>query len=114
MLPSAFDGLLSFNRDETRVRFEKELISNNTLPQEVFSKATRMMEEVLVEQMKDAILSKEHFVLETPLSHPDYWRYIDLFERNGYQIQLNYLCLDKVSDCIARVGTKGKGRGTLC
>jgi len=53
--------------------------------------------------MKKAIASKRHFVLETPLSHPDYWRYIDLFENSGYQIQLNYLCLDKISNCVARV-----------
>jgi predicted ABC-type ATPase len=44
--------------------------------------------------------------LETPLSHPHYWAYIDLFEKSRYQIQLNYLCLDKVSDCIARVGQR--------
>jgi predicted ABC-type ATPase len=56
--------------------------------------------------MKQAITIKSHFLLETPLSHPDYWRYIDLFENNGYQIQLNYLCLDKVSDCTARVGQR--------
>jgi len=62
-----------------------------------------MIENKLVEDMKIAILSKQHFVLETPLSHPDYWAYIDLFERNNYQVQLNYLCLDKARDCIARV-----------
>lgn len=32
--------------------------------------------------------------------------YLDLFKKNGYQIQLNYLGLDKVSDCIARVGQR--------
>lgn len=61
------------------------------------------MEEKLVAEMRDAIQHKRHFVLETPLSHADYWRYLDMFERAGYQIQLNYLCLDKVSDCTARV-----------
>ncbi|HEY4324679.1 MAG TPA: hypothetical protein VGN20_11860 [Mucilaginibacter sp.] len=56
--------------------------------------------------MKKAILKKRHFVLETPLSHADYWKYLDLFENNGYQIQLNFLCLDKISDCVARVGQR--------
>jgi predicted ABC-type ATPase len=65
-----------------------------------------MMEEKLVGEMKRAIAHKDHFVLETPLSHADYWKYLDLFENNGYQIQLNYLCLDKVSDCVARVGQR--------
>ncbi len=64
------------------------------------------MEEKLVGEMKKAIANKSHFVLETPLSHADYWKYLDLFENNGYQIQLNYLCLDKVNDCIARVGQR--------
>ncbi len=65
-----------------------------------------MMEDRLLDDMKNAIRLKNHFVLETPLSHPDYWRYIDLFQSTGYQVQLNYLCLDKVSDCIARVGQR--------
>jgi predicted ABC-type ATPase len=62
-----------------------------------------MMEEKLFLEMKKAILNKEHFVLETPMSHADYWKYIDMFESAGYQVQLNYLCLDKVGDCIGRV-----------
>lgn len=61
------------------------------------------MEEKLFEKMKEAIKANSHFVLETPLSHPDYWKYIDMFDSAGYQIQLNYLCLDKVSDCVGRV-----------
>lgn len=65
--------------------------------------AMRMMEERLSAAINQAIKLKNHFVLETPLSHPDYWKYIDRFENNGYQIQLNYLCLDKVKDCVVRV-----------
>jgi len=53
--------------------------------------------------MKKAISNTKHFVLETSLSHPDYWKYIGMFESTGYQVQLNYLCLDKVGDCIGRV-----------
>jgi predicted ABC-type ATPase len=106
MLPPDFEGIWSFDRDNTRIEFEKILSDQGTQPSEVLLKATRMMEERLVLEMKKAIHSKSHFVLETPLSHPDYWAYLDLFESNGYQIQLNYLCLDKVSDCIARVGQR--------
>ncbi len=64
------------------------------------------MEDLLVSEMKKAIRSRSHFVLETPLSHPDYWGYIDLFETNGYQVQLNYLCLDTIGDCKSRVARR--------
>lgn len=102
MLPVDFKDIWSFDRDKIRVQFETELI--DMVPsKEIFAKATRMMEDILVEEMKTAIKTKSHFVLETPLSHPDYWQYIDLFTRNNYQVQLNYLCLDRISNCIARV-----------
>ncbi|MDB4901406.1 MAG: hypothetical protein JWQ63_687 [Mucilaginibacter sp.] len=106
MLPLAFEGIVSFDRDHMRTIFEKQLAASGIPVNEITPKATRMMEERLMEEMKSAIKGKKHFVLETPLSHPDYWRYIDLFESNAYQIQLNYLCLDKVNDCIARVGQR--------
>lgn len=106
MLPEAFNGIWSFDRDNTRIEFEKQLTETGVDATELLPKATRMMEDRLVEEMKSAIKECRHFVLETPLSHPDYWRYIDLFENNSYQIQLNYLCLDKVSDCVARVGQR--------
>lgn len=103
MLPVEFEGIWSFDRDMTRVQFEKILMGQGIKASELFRQATAMMEQKLLVEMRKAIKLKDHFVLETPLSHPDYWAYIDLFERNGYQIQLNYLCLDKVSDCLARV-----------
>jgi len=106
MLPQDFQGLVSFDRDSTRVSFENELAEQGFSQAEVLQKATRMMENRLLQEMKKAIDAKDHFVLETPLSHPDYWRYIDLFDNAGYQVQLNYLCLDKVSDCVARVGQR--------
>lgn len=62
-----------------------------------------MMEGKLRVEMDNAILAGKNFVLETPLSHPDYWRYIDRFQRKGYEIRLKYLGLDKVKDCEARV-----------
>jgi predicted ABC-type ATPase len=106
MLPAEMAGVWSFDRDNTRVGFELLLKEQGVAVDSFFAQATKMMEEKLVLEMKKAVALQEHFVLETPLSHPDYWRYIDLFEKYNYQIQLNYLCLDKVSDCIARVGQR--------
>lgn len=106
MLPEAFNGIWSFDRDNTRIEFETQLANAGIGLAELLPKATRLMEVKLVEEMKKAVKNYQHFVLETPLSHPDYWRYIDLFEESNYQIQLNYLCLDKVSDCVARVGQR--------
>ena len=106
MLPKEFTGIWSFDRDLTRIQFEDQLKNKGKDPDDITRLATNMMEAKLVEVMKLAIQKKDHFVLETPLSHPDYWKYVDLFENNGYQIQLNYLCLDKISDCVARVGQR--------
>jgi len=103
MLPVEFGNIYSFDRDKTRTEFAKQLADEGVNSNDIPLRSTRLMEERLVREMKQAIKSKSRFVLETPLSHPDYWRYIDLFENNGYQIQLNYLGLDKVSNCIARV-----------
>ncbi len=103
MLPLAFQGIWSFDRDKVRVEFEKILLEQAVNENDLFRQATAMMEQKLLQEMKKALKIKDHFVLETPLSHPDYWAYIDLFEKNGYQLQLNYLCLDNVNDCIARV-----------
>lgn len=106
MLPKEFDGIWSFDRDLTRTEFEEQLTNEGFSQNDLAKLATIKMEEKLVNKMKLAIQNQQHFVLETPLSHPDYWRYLDLFENNGYQIQLNYLCLDKISDCTARVGQR--------
>jgi len=107
MLPLAFEGIYSFDRDKIRVNFENQLRTQGNIGEaEIFARATKEMENKLVQAMKNAIAQRKHFVLETPLSHPDYWQYIELFENAGYQLQLNYLCLDKISDCIARVGQR--------
>jgi len=106
MLPKEFDGIWSFDRDHPRTEFEEQLTNEGFSQNDLAKLATIKMEEKLVNKMKLAIQNQQHFVLETPLSHPDYWRYLDLFENNGYQIQLNYLCLDKISDCTARVGQR--------
>lgn len=103
LLPDDFEGIISFDRDKTRSEFERELRGKGITEQEVGGKALRLMEATLETAMDEAIASKKHFVLETPLSHPDYWKYIDKFENKGYQIQLNYLGLDKIKDCKARV-----------
>lgn len=106
MLPEAFQGISSFDRDETREKIRTHLLDQALPETTILQQATKMMEHQLVNEMKSAIASKSHFVLETPLSHGDYWRYLDLFEANGYQIQLKYLGLDKISDCVARVGQR--------
>jgi len=103
LLPEAFEGITSFDRDKTRMSFEQELRSDSPSPDELTAKATHLMEARLEMAMDKAIAAKIHFVLETPLSHPDYWKYIDRFERKGYQVQLNYLCLDNVRACKFRV-----------
>lgn len=103
MLPELFEGVLPFDRDLTRSNFEKELEGSELLPEQIKERSAKMMEDLLIVQMNKAIEEQKHFVLETPLSHPDYWRYIDRFEVKGYQIQLNYLCLDNVKDCEQRV-----------
>jgi len=103
MLPDNLKDLRSFDRDKTRTGFGKALTDEGVDSKDIFLRSTRMMEERLFQEMKQAIAQKDHFVLETPLSHPDYWKYIDLFENNGYQLQLNYLGLDTIKECISRV-----------
>jgi len=44
-----------------------------------------MMEDKLKERMVEAINLNAHFVLETALSNPDYWGYIDMFDNAGYR-----------------------------
>jgi predicted ABC-type ATPase len=111
MLPDSFDGIASFDRDLTRTNIEGALEKEGLSAEQISARSTQMMEELLVVKMDEAIRAKQHFVLETPLSHPDYWRYIDRFEKAGYQIQLNYLCLDKIKDCEQRVRQRVKEGG---
>ncbi|MDR3695310.1 zeta toxin family protein [Mucilaginibacter sp.] len=111
LLPAAFEGIISFDRDKTRTIFEQEFQSERFSPDELTAKATRMMEARLEVAMDNTIAVKSHFVLETPLSHPDYWKYIDRFERNGYQVQLNYLCLDNIRACKFRVDQRVREGG---
>jgi predicted ABC-type ATPase len=106
MLPQEFDGLLSFDRDKIRSEFERQLSIDGFDSIHIWTMAMQMMEEELKQAMDSAIKAQKHFVLETPLSHPDYWKYIDRFKRNGYQVQLNYLCLDKISDCKSQGAAK--------
>ena len=106
MLPEVFGDILSFDTDNTRTEFELALLEQGCPVDIIPKRSTELMEMKLVEQMKTLIAAKDHFVLKTPLSHGNYWGYLDLFEKYGYQIQLNYLCLNKVYDCVARVGQR--------
>ena len=111
MLPSLFEGVLPFDRDLTRTNIEKKLAEEGISQEQIKSRSAQMMEDFLISKMDEAIFKNQHFVLETPLSHPDYWKYIDRFENKGYQIQLNYLCLDKIKDCEQRVRLRVKEGG---
>lgn len=111
MLPGLFEGVPAFDRDLTRSSFEKQLKKEDLSVEQIVSRSAQMMEGFLISKMDEAIKANQPFVLETPLSHPDYWKYIDRFENKGYQIQLNYLCLDKVKDCEMRVKQRVKEGG---
>ena len=94
MLPEPFAGIWSFDRDKARSEFENRTQNKRPPKALITKKATEMMEERLVVEMKKADCEQKSILfLETPLSHADYWNYLDLFEANGYQLQLNYLCL---------------------
>lgn len=103
LLPEDFDGIPAFDRDKMRIYFENQIKGADDRDDQAAEKASSLMEEYLANEMGKAIKSKTNFVLETPLSHPDYWRYIDRFVDNGYQVQLCYLCLDRIADCKHRV-----------
>lgn len=45
MLPDPFEGIFSFDRDQTRVSFESELKLKGALETEITPHSTRMMEE---------------------------------------------------------------------
>lgn len=111
MLPDLFEGVRPFDRDMTRTNFEKELRKEGLSAEQLTIRSAEMMENFLISKMDEAIKANLPFVLETPLSHPDYWKYIDRFDNKGYQIQLNYLCLDKVKDCETRVRQRVKEGG---
>jgi len=106
MLPDYLKDLHSFDRDKSRIEFGKALADEGVNSNDIPLRSTRMMEERLFQEMKHAIKLKSHFVLETPLSHPDYWKHIDVFENNGYQLQLIYLCLDTIKECVSRVSQR--------
>jgi predicted ABC-type ATPase len=52
MLPADFEGIWSFDRDNTRTEFAKTLESQSVKPDEIFHRATVMMENRLVQEMK--------------------------------------------------------------
>lgn len=103
MLPSELENINSFDRDLKRTEFEKSLGFEGIPDQLIPERAVALMESGLTEAMDKAIGQQAHFVLETPLSHPDYWRYIDRFTDQGYQVELFLLYLDSFSDSLDRV-----------
>lgn len=105
-LPKELADISPFDRDKMRTCFESQLKDQKFNPELIYNRASELIEEELGRQMQKAIQCRSHFVLETPLSHGDYWKYLDLFESSKYQIQLKYIGLDKIVDCRARVGQR--------
>lgn len=103
LLPSELSHVIAYNRDLTFQRFKDRLIEENADCSSLDGQALQLMEKDLLSQMDIAIKAGEHFVLETPLSAGSHWAYLDRFENAGYQIELLYLCLDSVTDCLNRV-----------
>lgn len=111
LLPVDCQGTVPFDRDKTRSELEKQLLLAGETVEKPTVQADHLMEKLLLKEMESAIHAKSNFALETPLSHPDYWLYIDRFKDNGYDIQLCYVCLDKVEDCQNRVCQRVKEGG---
>jgi len=112
LLPPELKDYKPFDRDKTRSNIEHELFGASTgLTADQKRQSQGDMENVLKTEMIKAATDKKHFVLETPLSHPDYWQYIDFFTNKGYQVQLSYMCLDSVKDCKLRVAKRVREGG---
>ena len=79
MLPAEFMDAVPFERDKTRLAFENEIVKDANKGES--QSALEKMEGLLFEKINEAITHRKHFVLETPLSHPDYWKYIDRFTK---------------------------------
>jgi len=103
LLPSELSHLKAYNRDLAFQSFKDRLLQDHVESGTVDQQALQLMEDDLLSKMGSAIKSGQHFVLETPLSAGRHWAYLDRFENAGYQIELLYLCLDSVSDCLNRV-----------
>ncbi|MGF7083034.1 zeta toxin family protein [Mucilaginibacter sp. UYCu711] len=112
LLPPELKDCKPFDRDKTRSTIENELFGKTTdLTADQKRQSQGDMETILQKEMVKAASEKKHFVLETPLSHPDYWRYIDFFANKGYLVQLSYMCLDSIKDCKMRVSKRVKEGG---
>lgn len=106
LLPKELADYIPFDRDKMRTFFESQLKIQKFDPGLIHSRASARMEEELRRQMETAIQERSHFVLETPLSHGDYWKYPDLFENSKYQIELKYIGLDNIGACKLRVANR--------
>jgi len=58
MLPDPFEGIFSFDRDQTRISIELELDTAGVLEIEIVPRATRLMEEKLFFGNEKAISNK--------------------------------------------------------
>lgn len=111
LLPPGMENYIPFDRDKTRTEIEfKQFGTSKNLSQEQAISAISEMEKILMREMASAVAERKHFVLETPLSHPQYFRYIDYFTNKGYQVDLRYLGLSSVLESKRRVAFRvGQG-----
>ncbi len=62
-------------------------------------------------QMNQLIAKKESFGFETNLADNETWKFIENIQLIGYEIVINYFCVDNVQTCINRVLNRVKEGG---
>lgn len=62
-------------------------------------------------QMNQLIAKKESFGFETNLADNETWKFIESIQLIGYEIVINYFCIDNVQTCINRVLNRVKEGG---
>jgi predicted ABC-type ATPase len=61
--------------------------------------------------MNDLIAKRKNFGFETNLADNDTWKFIENIQLIGYQIIINFYCIDDVDTCINRVFNRVKEGG---
>ncbi|PTT03049.1 hypothetical protein DBR11_03350 [Pedobacter sp. HMWF019] len=111
LLPDELKAVSPYNKDTLLIKILSQLVKTNEKSPETLMAGITAMETQLASDMKDAIKKKEHFVLETILSHPKHIDQLNTFASQKYQIHLAYMCLDNVKACDIRVQDRVKSGG---
>jgi len=111
LLPDELKGIEPYNRDILVINNLRQLPITQENKYKAIGIATAAMEHKLSMDMEKAIKNRQHFVLETPLDHPNHVNYLATFGSQGYQIHLAYMCLDSVKDCEIRVQHRFRSGG---